>query len=41
LAAGRSLKFSSCQGGWGERSLLKERYGDSPSGRGSNTQASS
>jgi len=34
----RSLKFSSCRGGCGERSLPKERYGESLNGRESNTQ---
>jgi len=38
-AAGRSLKFALCRGGWGERSFLpKERCGSSLIGRGSNTQ---
>jgi len=29
LAAGRSLKFASCWGAWGERSCPWSRYGDS------------
>ena len=38
MAAGRSLICASCRGGWGERSLPKERYGESLCG--SNTQPS-
>ena len=38
MVAGRSLKFASCRGGWDEH---KERYGNSLSCRGSNTQPSS
>jgi len=39
LGADRSLKFAPCWGDWGEL-LPKERYGNSLSGRGSNTQLS-
>jgi len=35
---GRNLEFASCRGGWGENLLTKQRYGDSLSGRGSNSQ---